>query len=112
MQTKADARTCVDLSGSVSNGVSDDLDSKPVIAGHAVDAYVGRVALTDVHCGRAAPLTSSVVGRHRPADDKDDGGGDERQQPDRRTTRSPWCCLLYTSPSPRDRTRSRMPSSA
>ena len=22
------------------------------------------------------------------------------------------CCLLYTSPSPRDRTRSRMPSSA
>ena len=29
-----------------------------------------------------------------------DGGGD------------PWLCLLYTSPSPRDRTRSRMPSSA
>ena len=24
----------------------------------------------------------------------------------------PQCCLLYTSPSPRDRTRSRMPSSA
>ena len=24
----------------------------------------------------------------------------------------PWICLLYTSPSPRDRTRSRMPSSA
>ena len=24
----------------------------------------------------------------------------------------PSCCLLYTSPSPRDRTRSRMPSSA
>ena len=24
----------------------------------------------------------------------------------------PWDCLLYTSPSPRDRTRSRMPSSA
>ena len=23
-----------------------------------------------------------------------------------------WGCLLYTSPSPRDRTRSRMPSSA
>ena len=23
-----------------------------------------------------------------------------------------WCCLLYTSPSPRDRTRYRMPSSA
>ena len=25
---------------------------------------------------------------------------------------SHWTCLLYTSPSPRDRTRSRMPSSA
>ena len=23
-----------------------------------------------------------------------------------------WCCLLYTSPSPRDMRRSRMPSSA
>ena len=27
-------------------------------------------------------------------------------------TRLFYCCLLYTSPSPRDRTRSRMPSSA
>ena len=26
--------------------------------------------------------------------------------------RQKWFCLLYTSPSPRDRTRSRMPSSA
>ena len=26
--------------------------------------------------------------------------------------RVPYSCLLYTSPSPRDRTRSRMPSSA
>src|SRR5665213_117005 len=25
---------------------------------------------------------------------------------------SPWVCLLYTSPSPRDRQKSRMPSSA
>src|SRR5665811_2432208 len=28
------------------------------------------------------------------------------------TRYQPWGCLLYTSPSPRDRTRSRMPSSA
>ena len=28
------------------------------------------------------------------------------------TTGHTICCLLYTSPSPRDRTRSRMPSSA
>ena len=38
---------------------------------------------------------------------------DPRLNPDRPGT-SPWIwiCLLYTSPSPRDRTRSRMPSSA
>ena len=29
-----------------------------------------------------------------------------------RTTGSPICCLLYTSPSPRDLSTSRMPSSA
>ena len=29
-----------------------------------------------------------------------------------KTVISDWTCLLYTSPSPRDRTRSRMPSSA
>ena len=29
-----------------------------------------------------------------------------------RTMIGTGCCLLYTSPSPRDRTRSRMPSSA
>ena len=28
------------------------------------------------------------------------------------TTEYAYACLLYTSPSPRDRTRSRMPSSA
>ena len=32
------------------------------------------------------------------------------EKPD--TCRKCWNCLLYTSPSPRDRTRSRMPSSA
>ena len=30
----------------------------------------------------------------------------------RNTRAQLWLCLLYTSPSPRDRTRSRMPSSA
>ena len=33
--------------------------------------------------------------------------GDTRDAPGK-----PQACLLYTSPSPRDRTRSRMPSSA
>ena len=28
------------------------------------------------------------------------------------STPDTWCCLLYTSPSPRDKRQSRMPSSA
>ena len=35
-----------------------------------------------------------------------------RERRDRERERGPRGCLLYTSPSPRDRTRSRMPSSA
>ena len=38
----------------------------------------------------------------------DDVGGSH----DGTATNVVWSCLLYTSPSPRDRTRSRMPSSA
>ena len=33
-------------------------------------------------------------------------------RPEKRNAFRPKTCLLYTSPSPRDRTRSRMPSSA
>ena len=35
-----------------------------------------------------------------------------REQPGTGVVAINTCCLLYTSPSPRDRTRSRMPSSA
>ena len=35
-----------------------------------------------------------------------------RERVRRQTDDAPSSCLLYTSPSPRDRTRSRMPSSA
>ena len=49
------------------------------------------------------------------------GGDDEEETPAPAPTAAPvdisamadqMACLLYTSPSPRDRTRSRMPSSA
>ena len=41
-------------------------------------------------------------------------GNDKREVGGPRFVVQKWCstCLLYTSPSPRDRTRSRMPSSA
>ena len=41
------------------------------------------------------------------ADDADEGRADSEK-----STNHLMACLLYTSPSPRDRTRSRMPSSA
>ena len=50
------------------------------------------------------PRTSSLV--RRPSNARSDGPA----TPTRRAQQPP--CLLYTSPSPRDRTRSRMPSSA
>ena len=53
-----------------------------------------RVLRTDVHCGYL----------HR---------GFEKECEDHTWHNLiPYVCLLYTSPSPRDRTRSRMPSSA
>ena len=41
-----------------------------------------------------------------------DRSGDNRYHGFHSTDMINWVCLLYTSPSPRDRTRSRMPSSA
>ena len=41
-----------------------------------------------------------------------DSGGNLIAGIDTTTGFVPYVCLLYTSPSPRDRTRSRMPSSA
>ena len=40
------------------------------------------------------------------------GGGFRMRALDRKEAERTYPCLLYTSPSPRDRTRSRMPSSA
>ena len=60
--------------------------------------------------GEAVVVTAEemigIVGEH--------GAAEAAHQVDVVTTGtfSPMCCLLYTSPSPRDRTRSRMPSSA
>ena len=52
-----------------------------------------------------------IVGGHRGGDDDGIGAGDVRRGvPD--VDGNAEACLLYTSPSPRDRTRYRMPSSA
>ena len=54
------------------------------------------------------PLYDRVVVRRKEEEETSAGGivlpGSAKEKPNH--------CLLYTSPSPRDRTRSRMPSSA
>jgi len=64
----ASSLTCVNLPGSVSHSMSQDLDAESVVAGHAVDAYVWRVPLTDVH--RRSASTSLVVSRRATDDDR------------------------------------------
>ena len=54
----------------------------------------GPVVALQIESPNAIALVRTMVGATRPED------------------RLPGTCLLYTSPSPRDRTRSRMPSSA
>ena len=79
------------------------------------DTAIGdlRVAIDQVMAGQSALPLSLVNAALQSGDDTRSAGdldqlltGRERQVLDH------ICCLLYTSPSPRDRTRSRMPSSA
>ena len=54
----------------------------------------------------------SEVGAHILSGAVLDPSGLDRLMPDWRDRNAPISCLLYTSPSPRDRQKSRMPSSA
>ena len=64
-------------------------------------------AASDVY--KRQPVERAAVSEHR----RDGAGADGRQHRGAQTRAAdPVVCLLYTSPSPRDRTRSRMPSSA
>ena len=60
----------------------------------------------------AEPQAQSPVAQSgtRPAESRPAAGQADAEPAARR--RFPWNCLLYTSPSPRDRQKSRMPSSA
>ena len=92
----------------------------------AINDSYGHTALGEV----LASVAQHLVGGVREGDEVARLGGDEfailmpgvsRREADLRAAALstglnglvvPWDCLLYTSPSPRDRTRSRMPSSA
>jgi len=77
-------RILLGVTGSIAAYKAADLASKLTQAGMQVDVILSAAAREFV-----TPLTFQSV-----------------------TGRKAYTCLLYTSPSPRDRTRSRMPSSA
>ena len=54
----------------------------------------------------------SLIEANGTIDSVDDWGKRRLAYPIEDETEGVYTCLLYTSPSPRDRTRSRMPSSA
>ena len=76
----------------------------------AVTAAAARVAVRTRHwSGVSSPAAQREATTSTATVDLPDPGAPRtRRTPSCRTC----CCLLYTSPSPRDRTRSRMPSSA
>ena len=73
-------------------------------ADKAIDGWMGTKWLDFNEGNLVFTLASptSAVGSYDWATANDETGRDPTR----------WTCLLYTSPSPRDRTRSRMPSSA
>ena len=61
---------------------------------------------------RAGETESTNVNKVKDSSEKDLKGSESITKSNDSTTMNSKDCLLYTSPSPRDRTRSRMPSSA
>ena len=102
----------MDMSGSASTSGAADasgmagmpgMDTKP-----AANAAMAGMAGMDMGKPAANTPGASMAMPSKPADKAMAGMPGMSDQ----TAAAPITCLLYTSPSPRDRTRSRMPSSA
>src|SRR5665213_4051759 len=89
-RTVSPKRPCAQLLGFSAPGVEVS-KAQPVPASDALPAYC---------------LLQGTINKRIGAGGKQFGIGFELRLPDA------WTCLLYTSPSPRDRQKSRMPSSA
>src|SRR5665811_2176597 len=83
-----------------------DTIDRRIGSGGSFEAGASRGKSRQRRSGRVADRTQVVS-----ALEKEHGVG-VSDRPADRSSHDPIICLLYTSPSPRDRTRSRMPSSA
>ena len=79
---------------------------------HAIDAERERQHLTWTALSRHVGVSASTIRRYSEANDAEADGVLILIQWLATAPEDFITCLLYTSPSPRDRTRSRMPSSA
>ena len=79
------------------------------------DPFLATLSINGQSRGRTPRSTSLNVGEYD-ISVKRDGYREWKKKVEIKEEKSTniyhWLCLLYTSPSPRDRTRSRMPSSA
>ena len=93
---------CIRDRYSTAINIKDKALSKAV---HNVDVYDREGDIYDVFCGVPDEKTDLVIRSKANRKVVSDSGK-------KTTLERALSCLLYTSPSPRDRTRSRMPSSA
>ena len=75
----------------------------------SVGQYLNEIGLVPLLTADEERELSQIIEKGREAQDLIDAG--ENTAMNRRAVRAA-CCLLYTSPSPRDKRQSRMPSSA
>ena len=103
----------------MSDSTSDNKHCKVLIlgsgpAGYSAAVYAARANLNPVlitGMQQGGQLTTTTEVDNWPGDDQGVDGNELMARMLRHAERFETC-LLYTSPSPRDRTRSRMPSSA
>src|SRR5664280_3158841 len=82
-------------------------EGQPFAGGQPFDISVGRVYSTNI-----TPDLETGIGHYSMDDFVKAMREGVTEDGHRLYPAMPYTCLLYTSPSPRDRTRSRMPSSA
>ena len=91
-------------------------EHRDVLTSHQLQAETGRIVLSFhswlIRTRHHWILIDTCIGNHKIYERKELAAFSQLDTAYLTRLRGAGACLLYTSPSPRDRTRSRMPSSA